>query len=536
MSTNNAKAEPLEEPQLKPVRLKKLPTLDEVSAATIDNPLQSILGKAIAVQLKAMNKNTCMSQFAFENVINLVEENLSDMLMDLHKMANIQRRHRISKKDLVLILQGYDLSSSDLMLELERSNFVRSQHAADVQKLGDSTAAVEIQRHKFNSESPDAAKAEQDLSVIENDILGLVPPSKRRRKYVPKWLPEFPPDHTYRFTAMYNRPITDERQMRKQLVEEAKSSEKALLHLVQLGEGDDHKAEVDEAQILEQSRRETEIVFLQDNKRKNFIKINDPQELMNTSMTENFNVEQYARNRIGLVRKKIQDYENRQLRLQEDPFVKASVLVSPFAPDPKNCKQVQKEIKTMLNRSYTGFLESIPILKKRREEEKEQAEKKRREKLEEVRKNQEEKRRSGEEIDVLDLNNLRDDMFFDEMDSSESENENNRKQDVQQDGRKDVKEQLRGHADDRPAQELEVKNEDFIEDQIDTSQQEAQADSMMVAEFQNDLNSTASQSAGPLRAVDSNEGHENNEPDLFSERQSTMEEALPIYPEKRGND
>ncbi|SCV01906.1 LANO_0F14114g1_1 [Lachancea nothofagi CBS 11611] len=407
------------------VQLKKLPNLSEIPKGSLEDPLKKILEKAIAIQLRSINENVTVSQFAFENLVLLVEETLSGMMVNLHKVANIQRRHCISKKDLLLVIEGYNLTCADLMQELERSQYVRSQCLNKVQKIEeDSDLIVDIENTPLSQEELSKAP-HPEFFVKDKDILKLVPPSVRDVRHVPKWLPEFPPDHTYKFTSLYNKPITDERQMKRKLAEESDLSEKALIHLSRLSSKDNKSHIVDNDEVFQASLQETQLIF-KPAKKKRPSAVNEVNDLLRTLPQKNYNVEEYARNRVEIARRRVSDYERHQLQMQKAPFIKATHLLSPFAKERINCKTVEKEVKTLLYRSYVGLLRSVPLLIDRRKQETAMAEDNRRAREEQMRKEREELNKNSKEFDELDLSNLNEDPFFGGLESSDSEAETER--------------------------------------------------------------------------------------------------------------
>lgn len=407
--------------ELKGVQLRHLPNLEEIPRTALDDPLRKLLEKAVAIQLKAVNSNVSISQFAFENLIILVEQMLSNMLVDLHKMVNIQRRHCISKKDLLLIIDGYNLTCADLMVELERSQYVRSHNLERVRKVREESEVVEAKEKTPLSEKELLESKHPEFFIQDKEILTLVPPTPKNTKYVPRWLPEFPPDHTYRFTSQFNRPITDERLMKRKLAEEADLSEKALIHLSKLSHEESPSEGADSDEIFKESQQDTQLIF-GPAKKKKIAAINGASDLLRTLPQQNYNVEEYARNRVEIARRKVEEYERHQLLLQKGAFIKAAHLLSPFAKK-RNCKQVEKEVRTLLHRSYIGLLKSAPLLREQRKREVELAEENRRLREEQIRQEREERLKNSKDYDVLDLDNLNEDPFFGGLGSSDTEDE-----------------------------------------------------------------------------------------------------------------
>ncbi|CEP61315.1 Taf8p LALA0_S03e00122g [Lachancea lanzarotensis] len=404
------------------VQLKHLPNLTEISNKTLEDPLRKILEKAVALQLKAINDDVSVSQLAFENLILLVEEALSSMLEDLHKVANIQRRRCISKKDLLLVIEGYNLTCADLMVEHERSRFVRSRCLDNVEKV-EREGKDALHKERTPAPKEDLLRSSHpEFFDKGKGILKLVPPSVKEAKHVPKWLPEFPPDHTYRFTSLYNKPITDERQMKRKLAEESNLSEKALINLSRLSNEDSHLNVADNNELYRESQEETQLIFKQVKKSRaaNVDKVND---LLRTLPQDHYNLEEYARSRVEITRRRVKDHERRLLQIQKGPFMRATQLLSPFVSQRVNCKVAEKEVRSLLHRSYVGFLKTAPLVKEQRKREIAAAEQRRIEREEQSKREREERSKMSKEFDELDLNNLNEDPFFGGLGSSDSENE-----------------------------------------------------------------------------------------------------------------
>jgi hypothetical protein len=55
-----------------------------------------------------------------------------------------------------------------------------------------------------------------------------VPSLAKRGSYVPAWMPEFPPDHTFKATPQYPTRVSDPKKLRQLIVEEGRLAEAAL--------------------------------------------------------------------------------------------------------------------------------------------------------------------------------------------------------------------------------------------------------------------------------------------------------------------
>lgn len=403
------------------IQLKGLPHLQEIH---FNRPIQQLLCQSVALQLKTMNLDVSFTKFAFENLIQYVELQLGDMLQILHKLSNIQRRNSISKQDLILLIKGINLTKESLQYEIERSKYVKRNLRNDSKNIDQQCEILKEKLFTPMDEDELLSSHNSEFFFRDVDILNLVPPTNKNTKHIPSWLPEFPPDHTYRFTALFNKPITDEKEMKRKLVEEAKLSEKALLKMLSK---DDIKSvminnlKVDEECVYNESQEESMLIFplqktTKDSPNSTCILTNS----LNVSLKK-FNVDKYAKSRIEIARRKVNEFDNHKLQLQRNPFIKATNICSPYGKNKQiSRKSIEKELKNLLQRSYIGIVKSLPKLKHLKEKERraaEDREKVRQEKL------KEEREKNKSQPDVLDLNYLDNDMLLGGFDTTDEDGE-----------------------------------------------------------------------------------------------------------------
>lgn len=396
------------------VQLTHLPTLKEVHHEVYESTGEQILGKAVALQLKPMNAE--ISKFAFDYLLLLIEDQLNDMIGFLRKSSNIQRRELIAKADLQLFLEGFNLSPSDLDLQHQISQYYSEVYRKELAAL-----------HSLQETVSEAVV--EDEGASQDVINSLVPPNNPLAKKVPKWMPTLPPDHTYRFTPQYNHPITDETVIRRKIVDEGKMSEIALSHLLRVSNTPTPSPEV-QMSDTDQALATEESMAIYGNKHKKRRKQTAySTDLLSRLPQTNFNVEEYARSRVELARRKVMEYEEKQLQLQQNPFIKYSKMLLSASPEKMNRRQLNKEISCMLKRSLYSLVKSIPKLQQSKQEARRSAEKARDERLQELRAQREAQERQSEQlgtgdINLLDLDNHSDDFFnYSGSDNDEQEPE-----------------------------------------------------------------------------------------------------------------
>ncbi|GAV55961.1 hypothetical protein ZYGR_0AZ01330 [Zygosaccharomyces rouxii] len=394
------------------IQITNLPTLQEFQHENREPNVVKVLAKSIALQLKPMNAQ--ITQFAFERLLQLVDGQLNDMISQLHRMSNLQRRETIAKGDLSMLMQGFHISPSSIELQSQISQFYSQKYFKEFNHL-----------HSLQDLQPTWAHEmvpfEDQEAVRQNVSTVLVPPTNPLQNHLPKWLPDFPPDHTYKFTPQFSQPITDETTIRRQIVEEAKQSELALSHLSQKKNPTDdivNRSQYD-SELAEQ---ETLAIYGTQLKRR---RTQHPQansaDLLSKLPQTNFSVEEYAHNRVEVARRKVLEFEEKQLQVQQDPFLKLSRIALTQCNDKFSKRQVHREFQLALQRSFIHLVKSIPELERNKLETEKKAKEDKSRRLQELRSQREEQEKKGER-DVLDLEDLdqnQEDFFA--MESSDEE-------------------------------------------------------------------------------------------------------------------
>lgn len=385
------------------IQLTHLPTLNEIDHDKTEAAVVKILGKAVALQLKPMNAE--ISKFAFEQLMLFVDDQLNDMITQLHRFSNVQRRDSIAKGDIQLFLEGYNLTPADLDQQHQASQYYGKIFEQEFRTL-----------HTLKETFSDAVP--EDDTASEEVTNQLVPPNNPLATFIPKWMPAFPPDHTYRFTPQYNHPITDETIIRRRIVEEGKQSEVALLHLLKSMNPQTPSADADGLSYDEALVKEETAAIYGNEQKKRKINASSTSDLLSKLPQTNFSVEEYARSRVELARRKVVEYEERQLEIQRNPFIKYSKLVLSTSADKPGRRQTTREINSMLQRSLHHLIKSIPELQVTKQEARRAAEQHRDERLQRLReqkaqqvKDLTDQQLENGDINLLDLDENNDDFF-----------------------------------------------------------------------------------------------------------------------------
>lgn len=360
--------------------MNELTNPTEIPSNSSDEQVRKLLNKSIALQLKPLNLE--LSQLAFNELSLLVNDQLDFLISELHRMSVIQRRNAAAKTDIELLLRGLNLNMSELHYQLQVSNFMKSKNGKDYDTLIKDSSTI------FDS-SDTMANPGHD-SMVNNPSNILIKPNNPFEISIPNWLPAFPPDHTYKFTPQFNKPITDQVLIKQKLIEEGKKSEKSLLNLLNdITEQSSIENEETSNFDSELARKENIAIYGYDamsrKKRKppHLISIHDTEQnfFNHPQGSKHFNVGNYAHFRVELTRKRVEEFELEQLKWEKNPFLRLSRMIN----DKKVSRSDLKlEIKNSLQRSYKSIFRNYPKLKQERDRRLELARQKREEKIEKL--------------------------------------------------------------------------------------------------------------------------------------------------------
>jgi transcription initiation factor TFIID subunit 8 len=206
----------------------ELPGLEKVDRDTSLDNMENITIRAIALHLHLMD--ITVSQQALDQLFELFTLHIDQMLSDLQKITQTQRRRKASPKDLRFLLRDFHISTGELEEEFLKTRSLPKD-------IFDKKRLFEQEALKLTSGSNnDLELYPHNPSLVffahDEDIIRLIPPSHKKSDAILSWLPEFPPDHTYRRTPNYTQRITDQALVRTKLAEESTLGEQALEHLI----------------------------------------------------------------------------------------------------------------------------------------------------------------------------------------------------------------------------------------------------------------------------------------------------------------
>lgn len=340
--------------------LDELPPLQETCFTEQLDSFQELAKRDIALHLKSLN--ILVTSESLDEIFQLFEMHLNSLMGSLQKIASIQRRKKASPRDLDLLLRNCQLGTGELEEEFEKTKKLLNDHLIK-QKV-----AIEKTSEKLLNRSALEEQVEININdpsyiffVQDKEIYNLVPSTytNKHQKAIPAFLPEFPPDHTYRKSPIYLNQIPDQKTMRAKLVQESRFVGEAIDKLVI-----NNKVELQEQAEFEKQR----LSQIESSKSKLTEKIAENLGYDIWNFTEKkLDIPAYAKARLEYLRRKEEREEN--IRTEEESNYDRMVSnLSPYAKvdDKGRTYEEVPDTTALLSKLHKEALLSVKILKKKK--------------------------------------------------------------------------------------------------------------------------------------------------------------------------
>lgn len=212
-----------------------------------DEPMSSILKICVAQIMDLSIKN----KFKLDNNNNDISINkdtlslMSDFTAQffnlftkrLNRLKEIQRRKLPNRDDLNLLLrEGYvDLKGLNEMYYMTH-DYNKSNKKWKNNILSEIDQKSHVATLAFNGHDNGMFNKFSDNNdgVIEENSwwIDQIVHRRKRRPYIPDWMPPLPPDYTFKSTPKYSQRITNPIELREKIVQEGRFGEKALDHVL----------------------------------------------------------------------------------------------------------------------------------------------------------------------------------------------------------------------------------------------------------------------------------------------------------------
>lgn len=210
-----------------------------------DEPIANVLKISVAeiMKLSIQNNHNCK-----DNDIHITNDSLK-MMTDfaaqffhlftkrLHRLKEIQRRILPNRDDLnLLVNEGYvDIKGLNEMYYTTK-DFIKKTKMKNNDILNQIDQKSKIAILSFTDHDNGMFNKVNDVinDVVEEQPwwIDQIVHRKKRKVYIPEWMPPLPPDHTFKSTPKYSQRTTNPVILREKLVKEGRFGEKALDHII----------------------------------------------------------------------------------------------------------------------------------------------------------------------------------------------------------------------------------------------------------------------------------------------------------------
>lgn len=179
-------------------------------------------------------------------VVDFIDQFFSSLL----SITEQQRRFQPGYIDLLILFKEFKITPASLLYQLYLSKIIQ-QSETGKKILPSLQQSLEIQSRSIDS-PPEVEDIIYEKTKQYDESSRLLPPTNKRKFYIQNYLPEFPPDHTYKNSIANERKMENPKKLRQILVHEGNQALLSLLQL-QIKKDDDQNAndmEVDETKSL----------------------------------------------------------------------------------------------------------------------------------------------------------------------------------------------------------------------------------------------------------------------------------------------
>jgi transcription initiation factor TFIID subunit 8 len=292
-----------------------------------DSPMSDILQLSVLIAMENSIFNKFKDEYDYnlnikENALLLMTEwagNYIHLLTQrLQRLMEIQRRTQPNKDDLALLQREglFDTSGIHDMYDLCNLSIKSKENKQKYEninnKANDALTAYNGHDNGAFNVINDGVQNEEQWWIDQ------VVRRKKRKLYIPEWMPSLPPDYTFKSTPKYNERITNLSVLRQKLVHEGRLGEKALDHIIlkkqnQLFEESfvdhnisDHNISIESGDEKEEKRKEeTEINNIDESNKTDFKAIESKQD------SEEVNLVELAKKRMLILDKRRKEEESR---------------------------------------------------------------------------------------------------------------------------------------------------------------------------------------------------------------------------------
>lgn len=210
--------------------LEKVTTTGEPIASVISASIFEVMQQSI--RSKYPNNVVNFEKSAVALLNRFTDQHFSNLSQRLQRLMEMQRRRLPNRDDLALLQREgiFDNSGINDMYNLSNCWLSAAQNRQKVIQLNKkANAAVAAYR---GADSISFNKIDDVFLNNDEWWVDRIVERKRRKHYIPEWMPPLPPDYTYKATPKFNQRISNPIALREKVVVEGRVGEAALDHII----------------------------------------------------------------------------------------------------------------------------------------------------------------------------------------------------------------------------------------------------------------------------------------------------------------
>lgn len=353
------------------------PLIQPAKSLDCSGPMELALQKCAAFIIMSSKQSPSFSGDFIQNLADLAAQNFARLATSLHKYTETQRHLQPGYADLELCFQLGNLHLGDLYGEYLSTQQRSQRHRAELDATHEKISTL---TREFYSDNYILDPSDPSLIFHANEqyeIANLVPQEVRKKSYIPSYLPDLPPDYTYKATGSYLKTLTDLKQIKLKLVEELRLNERSLYALIEdEGSNKIKEFENDLAALDSDPESEQEDIMSSAGDKNGPepetpaeapIVVDDEEQDETAKKDPKFDFVEYARKRTAAKKRELEIIKRRREKRQNNIFMKAETVFSPYAERPPT-EEDKEFFKSIVEQGFKKVVKATRIAEQNKKE------------------------------------------------------------------------------------------------------------------------------------------------------------------------
>lgn len=340
-------------------------------------PMDLALQKCAAFIIMSSKHSPAFSVDFIQNLADLAAQHFARVATSLHKYTETQRHLQPGYADLELCFQLTNLHPGDLYGEYLRTQRSSQRHRSELDATHEK---IDTLTREFYSDNYILDHSDPSLIFHANEqyeIANLVPQEVRKKSYIPSYLPDLPPDYTYKATGSYLKTLTDLKQIKLKLVEELRLNERSLYALIEdEGSNKIKEFENDLAALDSDPESEQEDIMSSAGDKSGPepetpaeapIVVDEEEQEETSKKDPTFDFVEYARKRSAAKKRELEIIKRRREKRQKNIFMKAETVFSPYAERPPT-EEDNEFFKSIVEQGFKKVVKATRIAEQKKKD------------------------------------------------------------------------------------------------------------------------------------------------------------------------